>query len=304
VANCRALKAAGLAHRCFIYHNMELGLEWLESQRAVMYDTPAYFLQYQQGNPHGVIPGTVYNEAREEGDQYFWVSGLAAVPGAALRASRRRAHAAPRPRRSQDFRNVDAAAYFVSSVAASVADPAVDGTFTDDVTGVPAEHEEVQKNTGMSDAEIAALQYATQQASQNLITTLTLAGKYNYQAFGAQDGVNGGPTKGTCAAWVRERCAPAYQGRPMFIGMDNAPANANQTVAAFLVTRPPHGYIGWGWESDDRQWNDIFYLQAGTPTGLCVESPAGVFSRAWMAGTAVIDCNQWTASLPFPALAH
>jgi len=254
---------------------MELGLEWLESQRAVMYDTPAYFLQYQQGNPHGVIPGTVYNEAREEGDQYFW-----------------------------DFRNVDAAAYFVSSVAASVADPAVDGTFTDDVTGVPAEHEEVQKNTGMSDAEIAALQYATQQASQNLITTLTLAGKYNYQAFGAQDGVNGGPTKGTCAAWVRERCAPAYQGRPMFIGMDNAPANANQTVAAFLVTRPPHGYIGWGWESDDRQWNDIFFLQAGTPAGLCVESPAGVFSRAWTAGTAVIDCNQWTASLPFPALAH
>ena len=35
---CSMLKAAGLADRCFIYHNMELSLQWLESQRKVMYD--------------------------------------------------------------------------------------------------------------------------------------------------------------------------------------------------------------------------------------------------------------------------
>eukprot|EP01047_Picozoa_sp_COSAG01_P025670 COSAG01_NODE_1630_length_9676_cov_5.955101_1_plen_274_part_00 len=33
---CRRLKASGLAHRCFVYHNMELALEWLESQRVAM----------------------------------------------------------------------------------------------------------------------------------------------------------------------------------------------------------------------------------------------------------------------------
>ena len=60
----------------------------------------------------------------------------------------------------------------------------------------------------------------------------------------------------------------------------------------------------WAWESDDRDWNDIFYLQAGEPQGLCKEGPSGVFSREWSEGTAVLDCNKWTASLPFAALPH
>ena len=44
---CRRLKTSGKASKCFIYHNMELALEWEESQRAVMYDASKahYFLQ-------------------------------------------------------------------------------------------------------------------------------------------------------------------------------------------------------------------------------------------------------------------
>ena len=44
---CRRLKTSGKASKCFIYHNMELALEWEESQRAVMYDPSKadYFLQ-------------------------------------------------------------------------------------------------------------------------------------------------------------------------------------------------------------------------------------------------------------------
>lgn len=44
---------------------------------------------------------------------------------------------------------------------------------------------------------------------------------------------------------------------------------ARGSTRAFLVTRPPIGYLGWGWESDDRKWNDVFYLQPGEPTGHC-----------------------------------
>lgn len=56
---------------------------------------------------HG--PRLVLQEPRGEGDQFFW-----------------------------DFRVPDAANYYIESVVASVtADPAVDGTFTDDVTGLP-----------------------------------------------------------------------------------------------------------------------------------------------------------------------
>eukprot|EP01052_Picozoa_sp_SAG31_P026451 SAG31_NODE_2396_length_5784_cov_15.942656_5_plen_151_part_00 len=51
VENCRRLKAAGLAKRCMIYHNLELALEWEESQRSVMYDQrkASYFLRYNNG---------------------------------------------------------------------------------------------------------------------------------------------------------------------------------------------------------------------------------------------------------------
>ena len=103
---CRRLKAAGKARMCFICawllgqaqltrrsapppfhpshaysahahslprtadHNMELALEWLESQRAVMYDPSKadLFLQYTDG--HGHKTGKIYNEARAEGDQF------------------------------------------------------------------------------------------------------------------------------------------------------------------------------------------------------------------------------------------
>ena len=34
-ANCAALKAAGKVTRCGLYHNIELALQWLESNRAV-----------------------------------------------------------------------------------------------------------------------------------------------------------------------------------------------------------------------------------------------------------------------------
>ena len=99
-------------------------------------------------------------------------------------------------------------------------------------------------------------------------------------------------------------CAPAMQGRPLMMSMDSSPGNANQSVAAFLITRPPYGFLGWGWQSGDEKWDDIFYLQAGEPLGLCQETAPGVFSREWSLGTATLDCNSYTASLPFLPLAH
>ena len=65
------------------------------------------FLQYTDGK--GNKNGTIYQEDRAEGDQFFW-----------------------------DFTSTAAADYFLASVLASASHPAVDGTFTDDVTGAPA----------------------------------------------------------------------------------------------------------------------------------------------------------------------
>lgn len=51
-ANCVRLKQADKVKRCGIYHNMELSLQWLESERAVMDDAhvkAGWFLQYPNG---------------------------------------------------------------------------------------------------------------------------------------------------------------------------------------------------------------------------------------------------------------
>jgi hypothetical protein len=200
-----------------------------------------------------------------------------------------------------DFRQPAAAAYFVASVLSTMASPAVDGTYADDVSGIPAEHPHVVGNTNLSAAEVLALQQATQAANMALINASVSAGKYVWQAFGAGDGATRGPSAASCAAWMRQHCAPEQQAQPL-LQQHVAGSSANQSLAAFLIVRPPNGYLGWGWYSNDANWDQLFLLQPGTPTGLCSEGPAGVFSRGWSAGTAVLDCNAWRAELPFPAL--
>ena len=100
VEGCRRLKASGKAQRCFIYHNGMGALEWLETQRAVMYDKKkaGWFLQFTDG--HGRKNGSIYQRNQWEGDQFLW-----------------------------DYRVKAAADYVVKSVVESVSDPAVDGTY-------------------------------------------------------------------------------------------------------------------------------------------------------------------------------
>jgi hypothetical protein len=62
-----------------------------------------------------------------------------------------------------------------------LSDPAVDGTFTDDVDGVPEEHPAVQAAINMTDAQLAQLQYATLATNMLLIESLVPAQKYNWR---------------------------------------------------------------------------------------------------------------------------
>ena len=60
---------------------MELGLEWLESQRAVMSDErfQDFFLRYTDGQGNKI--GKIYNEPISFGDQFFcesWAGTLCA----------------------------------------------------------------------------------------------------------------------------------------------------------------------------------------------------------------------------------
>ena len=98
---------------------------------------------------------------------------------------------------------------------------------------------------------------------------------------------------------MRALCAPATQGAQMFMRTGGNWQSVNQTVAAFLITRPPVAFLGD--RIQDSSWNPIFALDVGEPAGgaLCTEGPPGVFSRAWTKGVATLDCNTWVADLPF-----
>lgn len=280
--NCRRLKQAGKAVRCSVYRNSELALEWLESERAIMADprNKDLFLQYLPGNPSGTPAGTLFVVPNQFGAQYFFNFTLL---------------------RTQQV-------FLDALLSVSAAADSVDAFFLDDVDGFPAEHPTAPAALGMDAAAVAALRFATQSVGAAAIAALTLAGKYTWQAFGSRDtsaphaaAARGfvGVTPATCAAFMRAFCAPSYQGRPMLMHMDDA--HANQTVAAFLITRPPFAYVGYAWESGDANFSSLFYLDVGEPTGLCAEGPQGVFQRTWTLGVPRLDCNSFVAELPFDA---
>eukprot|EP00912_Choanoflagellata_sp_UC4_P000213 UC4_evm3s135 len=281
-------------------HPWELALEWEESQRKVMYDESKadYFLQYTDGR--GNKNGTIYNEGIEFGDQYFW-----------------------------DYTNEEAAEYFVKSIVGTLNNPwagmlftyfifihfdavlsfyrnnlgrTVDGSFSDDVIGVPQEHEHIIERINMTAKQLKELQFATAKTHQKLVNSLIKAKKYNWQAFGGGDGTGPGLPRDSksCIEFMTNRCDPSFQERA--ISQGHEPKYSNQSIASFLITRPPIAFLGFGWESDDRMWDDQFYLQVGEPQGLCkIESP-GVFSRQYTNGKATLDCNTFEANLPFPSL--
>ena len=233
-----------------------------------MYD-PAkadFFLQYTDGQ--GRKNGTIFNSRRSEGDQYFI-----------------------------DWRNAEAAAYFVGSILAVVADPAVDGTHTDDREGLPNEHPTVAAQLNMSAADMAALQFATQAAGQYLATSLAANGKTCTDCLAGAYLANAPqPRRGSaCAPAMRRLCQPGVQAQSMFFAFDGS----NETLAAFLVARSPLAYIGFQQGSSDASWSPLFELDVGAPLGLCTEGPVGVFTRPWSQGTAALDCNTWSGALPF-----
>lgn len=59
-ANCAALKKAGKVRRCTIYHNMQLALQWLESNRAVMdqaHIDAGWYLRFPNGSVYDDVTG-------------------------------------------------------------------------------------------------------------------------------------------------------------------------------------------------------------------------------------------------------
>ena len=193
-ARCRELKASGAVRYCSIYHNMELSLEWLESQRRVM-DTAHvkanWFLRFPNGS--------VVDHARQ----------VRAGQGPWLRQF------------FTNWSNPEAAAYFVAAMTNATAVDGVDSSFTDDSPGIPAEHPEIQPLLKLSNDTLRALQRATQAGEQRLAEALAARGRTCWNCIDGVEGPTGGqwgmntrrpPADAAgCAAAMRKLCAPQRQ---------------------------------------------------------------------------------------------
>lgn len=231
-----------------------------------------YFLQYTDGE--GNKNGTIYSEDIVFGRQWFW-----------------------------DHTNPEASDAFVQGIVDSLDDPAVDCTFMDDPLGVPMEHPNITSRIRMNATQLKALEHATAQSYYKLLEVLSSKGKWIYERFQTVE-FKGTPkpdnsTTSSCVQFMDEYCQPARQADTMVLSAGVTPDTINQTVAAFLITRPPVAFAN---VKGPGITFDPFLLQPGTPRGLCEKEGDGVYSRQWTAGVARLDCHSWESELPFPSL--
>ena len=74
------------------------------------------------------------------------------------------------------------------------------------------------------------------------------------------------------------------------------------SLAAFLITRGPFAWFGYGWTgcADAKHpFTRPKELDAdyGTPQGFCKETKPGVFERKWSKADISINCNDFTADI-------
>jgi hypothetical protein len=209
-----------------------------------------------------------------------------------------------------NFSTPGAVAYFrdVVMVGGATASPALDGVFSDDIDGFPAEHAAAAALMGITAQEGAKLQAATAVAWQSMFEGLVEADKFNWQAFigGAYDETAKPPNasgNATCGAPMRTWCEAQGSDLPLLLAHDGT----NTTAAAFLVGRDDHWWFGTGWMGHDKfpTWYPQYDWRVGPPAGKCVESKPMVFTRAYTnagpgsVAAATLDCNSFEASFEF-----
>ena len=195
--------------------------------------------------------------------------------------------------------------------------------FSDDVMGLP-EDILMQKARLVYPPRSTSAQRDTQRVWNRAAQALVEANAYSW-LFGVSDYAAAPPSDSStagCTRQMREWCQPARQRLPLLMGLHghccglgysgnglltNCERHSiNFTLAAFLIVRPPHGYIGSGWLGCDaagqppvHTWEALFDLDVGEPRDLCHELSPGIFRRSWSKGSVQLDCNTFHPTLNF-----
>ena len=344
VEQCRLVKSVDNSTRCMVYRNTALALQWLSTQRSMMNAAHAFFfLRFQDSEgstaeqkcdaagpcTYAPEPGRPpYSGAGAlHGGPFCCPFGNASNVYCEMGGTTVTTHWRGQEQFLWNFSEPALRAWWVTnffSGKGGTESQYVDGCFSDDVMGVPEEHPDAVARLGMTAAQLTQLQRDTQQTWNLAAASLIEEGGYSWQLFGVSDYAAAPPSDkdpAACTAQMREYCRPARQELPMLMGLHgncarlgytgNAPLESctrgtNFTLAAFLVVRPPHGYVGSGWLGCDalgkppvHVWEPLFDLDVGEPAELCQERKPGVFSRTWSKGSAALDCNTLEPTLRF-----
>ena len=171
------------------------------------------------------------------------------------------------------------------------------------------EHSKAVSNMGYDAQDVAEIIAANQRAYDRILTALLSLNAYDWQAFGDGDGVGSNPlptSQVECAKTMASLCSDAsLQEKPALWSAGSHDNHlSTQTVAAFMIVRGPHAWLGTGWQGCTTtpttwQQDPLMQLDPGTPVGLCKQVKPGVFSRQYTRGTVSLNCNSYQATLPF-----
>merc|ERR1712232_993822 len=142
---------------------------------------------------------------------------------------------------------------------------------------------------------------------------------------GGQQCANGwacdGGAEKTCASFLRKNCGEhsTTQNGTLFFGFtrvshhvgwndDGSLPHPKEDIAAFLLTRGPYAYIGYGWigsfsatgsHSKPFTRPEELDIDVGKPQGFCRETAenSGVFTRDWSKVTVQLDCNKFKGAI-------
>jgi len=117
----------------------------------------------------------------------------------------------------------------------------------------------------------------------------------------------------TCQSYLEKNCGPASpsQNGTLFYGFSRVThhqawplPSPEQDLAAFLLSRGPYAYFGYGWTGcadASHPFDRPAALDAdyGVPQGFCAQTApgSGVWTREYSKATITLDCGRWEATI-------
>ena len=154
---------------------------------------------------------------------------------------------------------------------------------------------------GLVQADTTAIKRGYQATMDVVSQAVVGAGAWFWQGFSQSSLPPASAGVDVCDAWFRagvEYAKCAYMQEVSSATQRPLPA-VEQDLAAFLIVRGPHAWLGYGWVGcvTEYEFPDAWLRDYGTPITPYFNSSGSVHSREWTKATATFDCATWTGTV-------